>query len=230
MIRHQRRPQQPHGHQLTSASFRNRMNAVHVLASVLEQGKALTLPSGWILQASGWLWAPLHLISLCPLILRHEQLLEGISEGTLEVPNLRHISLKHGRRQISPRVAVNGSCQRFPSMQPCRDKTVHVPVPVVLLARNVAVSSCRSSGTLLSEICERELAPVVGHEATDPPSYLAWITTFVLPNLHAIRLFSGSFCRTRYAECAWESYQLKPSRTTPAVASDVIRQDGACQS
>jgi hypothetical protein len=236
MIRHQRRPQQPRGNQLTCASSRNQMNAAHVLASVLEQGKALTLPSGWILQASGWLWAPLHLISLCPLILRREQVLEGISEGTLEVPNLRHISLKHGRRQISPRVAVSGSCQRFSpalqisSMQPCRDKTVHVPVPVVLLARNVAVSSCRSSGTLLPEICERELAPVVGHEATDPPSYLAWITTFVLPNLHAFRLFSGSFCRTRYAECAWESYQLKLSRTTPAVASDVIRQDGVCQS
>lgn len=147
MIRHQRRPQQPRGHQLTCASFRNRMNAVHVLASVLEHGKALTLPSGWILQASGWLWAPLHLISLCPPILRHGQLSEGISEGTLEVPNLRHISLTHGRKQISSRLAVNGSCQRFSpalqisSMQPCRDKTVHVPVPVVLLARNVAVTT-----------------------------------------------------------------------------------------
>jgi hypothetical protein len=131
---------------------------------------------------------------------------------------------KSGRKRFLPTVFVDAA------KEPCRDKTVHVPVPVVLLARNVAVSSCRSSGTLLSEICERELAPVVGHEATDAPSYLAWITTFVLPNLHAIRLFSGSFCRTRYAECAWESYQLKPSRTTPAVASDVIRQDGACQS
>lgn len=159
----------------------------------------MTLPSGWITKLPDGFGTPCISYHTLPADIETWTFRRRNSGGTVHSHKLSHLS--RTRQRTAPQsVGMNNCCERFEIpravqnllMQPCRDKTVSV-----FLARNLAVSSCRSSGTLLLEIWTRELTPVVGYELADPPDYLAWQTTFVLPNLHAILLFSGNFGRTR---------------------------------